>query len=173
MNKIMLMGMVIGISIGAILFGGLGVAAVTLSAKDVTFTPTNSSFKASNTQDAINELYNIAINNSQSVVYLGTGTSFNLSSYSGYQNFTANNFIVGVQSGTGSGQVYTKVGLSGGGSASTHVYMGSFSVSKSYNASTGVLTVSAPSTGLSVSTDQTLRENSAVQTYTAFAYLVY
>lgn len=65
------------------------------------------------------------------VFYLGTGTSFDVSNVPGYQNLTVDNFIV--DCGT-----YT---VSGSGT-----YCGSCSNSsslvKSYNASTGILTIS-------------------------------
>jgi hypothetical protein len=57
------------------------------------------------------------------VINLGTGTSFNVSSISGYKNFTKNNFIVEPPEG----------GRNAGGSG-TGV---GFNYSKSYNSSTG------------------------------------
>lgn len=74
------------------------------------------------------------------VYYLGTGTSFDVSNIPGYQNLTANNFIVGA----------TGLGLSGGGSCPYRddISMGCSgggSISKSYNATTGKLTIGAVS----------------------------
>ena len=173
-NKNTLFGLSLGLLLGGIIFGSIGVVAVTLTADQVSFTPNDSSFSVNNTKAAIDSLYDMALNNSQSVVYLGTGTSFDLTSYSGYQNFTADNFIVGIQKATASGSVSVGVGLSGGGSASASVSAPSITVSKSYDASTGLLTVSPASAALSYSKSWQMTLNSTgSQTYTYFAYLVY
>lgn len=78
------------------------------------------------------------------VINLGTGTSFNVSGYSGYKNFTNDNFIVcakasssSVSQNCGSGNTVVNITPS----ASCNV-----SVNKSYNASTGVLTASETTT---------------------------
>ena len=65
----------------------------------------------------------------KSVVDLGTGTSFNVTKYPGYTKFTVDNFIVGAVS------VYAVTGNVG------YVNFSS-TVSKSYNQSTGILTIS-------------------------------
>lgn len=59
----------IGFLAGAILFGSFGVAAITLTAKEITYTPSDSSFDVSNTETAINKLYEMAKNGSST----GTG----------------------------------------------------------------------------------------------------
>lgn len=74
------------------------------------------------------------------IVDLGVGNSFNVSGYSGYRNFNSSNFICEPQtlnwtSGTiwlGQGNYNAKAG---------------FSMSKSYNSGSGVLTVTATVTG--------------------------
>lgn len=74
------------------------------------------------------------------IVDLGVGNSFNVSGYSGYRNFNSNNFICEPQTlnwtgGTvwlGQGNYNAKAG---------------FSMSKSYNSGSGVLTVTATVTG--------------------------
>lgn len=85
-----------GIMIGALLTGGISVAAVNLTAKDVKYTPSNEKFTATTAEEAMNELYNLSAElvGKSEVIYLGTGTSFNLTSYQGYENFTIDNFIV-------------------------------------------------------------------------------
>jgi len=50
----------IGIIIGGIVFGGMGVAAVTLEAEQIAYTPTDSTFKVSNTKMALDELYHLS-----------------------------------------------------------------------------------------------------------------
>jgi hypothetical protein len=71
---------------------------------------------------------------SSGVIYLGTGTSFTITGVSGYANFTADNFIVGVTSIS----VTTYNGF-WNDSEDNYFGNGSGSVSKSYNASTGTL----------------------------------
>ena len=47
----------IGFILGAIIFGGIGVYATQILAKDIKFTPTVESWKVDNIEDAINDLY--------------------------------------------------------------------------------------------------------------------
>lgn len=85
-----------------------------------------------------------------SLIYLGTGTSFNVSSISGYQNFTTANFLVVTHSINGSscdadeGRPYSH-GEGGGTPAKI----------SSYNSSTGQVTISPPTSyvGMSGYTD--------------------
>ena len=72
------------------------------------------------------------------VVSLGSGTSFNISSYSDYRKLTANNFYINVSYTSKS---FTLPTGSVGTEYSTHTINGG-NTSKSYDASTGVLTVS-------------------------------
>ena len=100
------------------------------------------------------------------VVNLGTGTSFNVSSYEGYKNFTANNFIVGASKGN-----------SPVGSASKHTCRpkaGGFTISKTYTASTGVLKITG-NTQTAGTIDDTSDSwlQTVSQTMTCFAYLIY
>lgn len=72
------------------------------------------------------------------IIDLGTGTSFNVSNYSGYRNFTASNFIVCAKNGS-----YSQSQNMGGQNTVQNITPGancSTSVTKSYDASTGVLT---------------------------------
>lgn len=77
-------------------------------------------------------------NSGTQVFYLGTGTSFDVSNVPGYQNLTEDNFIVDCGTYTVSGSAT----YCGGCSASN-------SLKKSYNASTGILTISDTSVGAS------------------------
>jgi hypothetical protein len=72
------------------------------------------------------------------VIDLGTGTSFNVSSYSGYRNFTNDNFIVCAKSGS-----YSQSQNMGNANSVANITPSAscgVSVTKSYDASTGVLT---------------------------------
>lgn len=64
------------------------------------------------------------------IYYLGTGTSFDVSSIPGYQNLTADNFIVDC------GEYTVSASCSLGGSGSNRA-----SITKKYDASTGILTL--------------------------------
>lgn len=81
------------------------------------------------------------------VVKLGSGSSYNLTSYAGYKNFTIANFLLDVKSISGNGNYDGYVGgqfhINKGGGASA-------SPSKSYNPTTGILTIS----GLSGSSER-------------------
>lgn len=86
------------------------------------------------------------------VFYLGTGTSFDVSNVPGYQNLTEDNFIVGMTSAT----------------CKSDGWIGKFNryVGKTYDASTGKLTISV--TGdISYSVG-----DSGTVTNPTFAYLV-
>lgn len=79
-----------------------------------------------------------AIRAGNQVYYLGTGTSFDVSSIPDYQNLTADNFIVDC----GTYTVNASCSLGGSGSNSAKI-------SKSYDASTGVLTLNDTSVSAS------------------------
>ena len=49
-----------GVIIGGLIFGGIGVAAVTLTADQIKYTPSNEKFTATNVKDAMDEIYKIA-----------------------------------------------------------------------------------------------------------------
>lgn len=71
------------------------------------------------------------------IVSLGSGTSFDVSSYPGYQNFTVENFrIASIRAAVG-GMSY----LSGPGNANVSGPTNSYTFSMSYNPSTGILTI--------------------------------
>lgn len=71
-------------------------------------------------------------NNYKRVKYLGSGTTFDLSNYDGYTSFTNNNFIVGITSSSIGCDTY----MAGNGNRY------SYTVSPSYNSSTGLLNIS-------------------------------
>ena len=51
------------------------------------------------TQEEVDQI--IAENTRQKIYVLGTGSSFDVSSYDGYENFTADNFLIRTMSGGG------------------------------------------------------------------------
>ena len=72
--------------------------------------------------------------------YLGTGTSFNVTNIQGYQNLTADNFVC---EPTAVAVIPNTYGYNGGGGHNVGqwgITGGSGGITKSYNASTGVLT---------------------------------
>ena len=88
----------LGILVGILLFGGISVAAITLTAEEVTYSPSDSNFDVSNTKEAIDELYKMVESNSiTNRVKIGSGSTsgtkkFDISGYEGCENFTINNF---------------------------------------------------------------------------------
>ncbi|MBQ3352150.1 hypothetical protein IJG91_00580 [Candidatus Saccharibacteria bacterium] len=93
------------------------------------------------------------------MVDLGTGTSFDVSSYPGYQNFTADNFMIVFPSG---GSASTS-----GGGCKGYDATGTFSVTKTYNNSTGILQ------GYGTITTSLGCANTRAQTISTNAYLTY
>ena len=59
-NKNNLKILLTGLSIGGLIFGGIGVTAVTLTADQIKYTPSNEKFTAKNADEALNEIYKIA-----------------------------------------------------------------------------------------------------------------
>jgi len=53
-------GMLFGTIFGFLIAGGIGVAAVTLQAEQVKYTPSNSNFEAINAKEALDEIYKLA-----------------------------------------------------------------------------------------------------------------
>jgi len=52
--------LVLATIIGGVVFGGIGVAAVTLTADQIKYTSSNENFTATNAKDALDEIYKIA-----------------------------------------------------------------------------------------------------------------
>lgn len=92
-------------------------------------------------KDALDELYQLYYDDSQKsrVYYLGTGTSFNLKEKfpDKYENLTGANFIVGT---VGASQTIAKYTANGSYRYATGGYTG-FQLAKSYNNTTGILTI--------------------------------
>lgn len=121
--------------LGAVLFSGMTVFAYSLNLSDISYTPTNENFEVNNAQEAIDKLYELSQDTGVEVVNLGTAATIDVSSYDGYENFTEDNFLVTIVSFSAS--TSTVNGYQSGGGTAT--------VTKSYNAETGVLTISPTS----------------------------
>ena len=116
-----------------LIFTSFGIyAANTYKASDVVYNASDGT--SMNVNDALNELYNKNESNLK-VYYLGTGTSYDLSKIDGYQNFTIDNFIIEFVS---MGDYVFATHWSG---VSEYTGSSSVSISKTYDSSTGKLTI--------------------------------
>lgn len=98
--------------------------------------------------DALNKLYSIAEDNT-GLIYLGEGTSFDVSNISGYNNFTIDNFIIGTKTMSATSACSTSipyydwgqgwVGVSGTCQRS----VSSTVITPDYDSTTGTLTITA------------------------------
>ena len=98
---------------------------------------------------------------------LGTGTSFNVSSYDGYENFTVNNFIVEPLNATGTLAWFnhaTNISAKGSGSSTLNL-------NKAYNQSTGVFSAYTTFSSTIIMSDSTFSK-SWTGTGTVHAYLI-
>ena len=77
------------------------------------------------------------------MVDLGTGTSFNVSSYPGYQSFTIDNFIISTISISSAGPSRSYSGWSC--TNSPNISLEGSTLTKNYNSSTGILSLSGMS----------------------------
>ena len=121
---------IISFVLGAIIFGSIsGVIAYNYNAKDIEYTPSDSTWNVNTVGDAIDELKNSSssmtlIENNCSGRYEKTISVANIE---GYENLTADNFVI----------VLTKIdgaNVSDGEDA--------LDITKTYNAETGILTIS-------------------------------
>ena len=107
--------------LGGLFFGMIGVGATLLyTAKDIEFIPNNTNWKVTSVDDAINDLYD----NQVKVIYLGTGTSFDVKSKLpegfDYSRLTNANFVVEATSKPST----TIGGYSNGGGSSDFEFTG-------------------------------------------------
>ena len=86
-------------------------------------------------------LYRCGIEGGSKIIDLGTGTSFNVSSVSGYRNFTVDNFMVSCQNSSKyfSGQTTNLDDSSVGFPVR---FSTSFGINSSYNSQTGIFSTS-------------------------------
>ncbi|MBO5478232.1 MAG: hypothetical protein J6A04_00650 [Clostridia bacterium] len=105
------------------------------------------------------------------IVYLGTGTSFDVSSYTGFENFTSENFIVG---GLSAPDTLTSRYTTGAGNVEDRAAARGFSIQKNYNNTTGILTLSGTSQTVQIHKNSSGYSSWAAtsQNITCFAYLV-
>ena len=184
-NKNTLFGLSLGLLLGGIIFGSIGVVAVTLTADQISYTPNDSSFSVNNTKAAIDSLYDMALNNSQKVVYLGTGTSFDIKAITGLTDeevakLTKENFIVEI-SGTSMSNAISSNCKAGNHSYTDKQATGttstSLSIVKNYDATTGVLTaygtLNTTTTKTGGNSNLTLSGGSGSTTASCTAYLIY
>lgn len=118
-------------------------ATIVYNANQIGYTPSDSTWNVNNVDTALNDLYNIQKNNSLKVYSLGTGTSFDIKTLYpeiDYTKITEDNFIVGATSLSAGTPMLAKVGSWVGSQVSISVNV---NTSKSYDASSGILTVSS------------------------------
>ena len=109
--------------------------------------------------------YNEGSNVGKRIINLGNGTSFDVSNYSGYKNFTIDNFIVGIYSGNVTQTSHQEFNQSGKASG--------FTLTKNYDASNGVLSLGGTSQEIYAWDMMNYPRATKTQTFTCFAYLVY
>jgi len=119
--------------ITTLLVGGLGVAAVTLTAKDIGFTSTNEGWEADNVEDAMNDLYVLGKNKKTGVVF--TSSPVDMKQYTDrWSELTTADFKVGCTTAVG------KALIRWGDADEGHSHTETASPSMSYDKSTGRLT---------------------------------
>lgn len=82
----------------------------------------------------------LPFNSGKQIIDLGTGASFDVSSYSGYQSFTANNFIIEPSSNNVTSFTSNVSGFAFNVGSHQFTVRNVTSLVKSYNASNGILT---------------------------------
>ncbi len=133
----------IGFIAGLVIAGTIGVYAVSVASSDVSYDNSNSGSEATTVSEAIDDLYtktNSCSDGSGAFYYLGRGTSFNVASsypWIDTTQLTIDNFVIGVDSEARI-SAQAKVGSLYNYTSASHT---AFNISKSYNPSTGVLTL--------------------------------
>ena len=136
----------------------------------------NHSYRYVNATNVYNKGKADGASGKKTVTYLGTGRSFNIKSKlpSVYSSLTADNFIVGISSIPKNHAYYTCTDKHRYGSAWNSA---STAVTKSYNKSTGILTLSGGTFTINTFTDEsnsdTQADASTTVTATLFAYAIY
>lgn len=133
--------------ISAIFTCSITVAAVHMTAKEIPFTSTDETWNADNVEDAMNDLYVLGVTaNNVKMESLGTGTSHSYDMKAlypdEYQNFTVDDFVVEVKSGSNSSK-YSCSQCTLNNTDHTSSSSGSYSLTKNYDATTGIFTASA------------------------------
>lgn len=133
--------MLVGFVLGLLLCSGI-VCAANYLASDITYVKEDGT--ETNVSDAISELY-VQANNIK-ILKLGTGTthSYDMKSLypNDYQNFTVDNFIIEVNSGSNNSK-YSCSECYFSTTNHTSNSSGSYSLQKKYDATTGIFTASA------------------------------
>lgn len=129
-----------GILIGILLSGAIGVSALYI------YNANQISYKETNVNNALNELYETTINSKQDIYYLGTGTSFDIKTLLpdvDYTKLTVDNFIIPLGTSTLEGGFYDANGgvyiyFDGIGNKTANI---NITLSKAYDNQTGILTI--------------------------------
>ena len=165
---------VLGFILGGLIFGSIGIYAASYYAKDVSYEPSDASWEVSNVNDAINSLYEMSLeldNSGSGIVDLGLGTSFDIKTLApnvDYKNLTKDSFIVECINNTVTSNGFLRDNLD----STWHWVKASVSIDKSYDATTGILTVSCIYHGLVYSSGNG-NVASAKSTNNVHVYLMY
>jgi len=157
--------LLLGFILGILLCSGI-VYAASYVASDISYTKEGTQ---TTVNDALNDLYKNAT--SSKIHYLGEGTIFDIKSLfpDKYNSLTEDNFIVGATSGP-----YTISGFYKYGNGEFKGAATGFTISKSYDSETGILTTNGCSQAVDILQNG---EDGApywygYQNFTCFAYLV-
>ena len=160
--------------LGVVISGFVYVYAEGLSSSDIIYDNSNSTLQSTDLESAINELAGkLDGGGGAHIYYLGTGTSFNIKSRfpNIYSTLTANNFIIGTNGAPSASTSYYSDNVY---HATSSAYTG-FGLSKSYNSSTGILSIGGNSYTLRTCIDSSATYCNDARTTgsaTVFAYLV-
>ena len=156
---------ILGIVIGIIISSGIVYAATTISSSSVMYgdktvsatlddlinktkvgTATAADIASGKTALVQGSLVTGTNSGGSRIIDLGTGTSFDVSSYAGYENFTVDNFII--EPINGSVSAYSSLWSSGAQSGQgRYTFSGVLNLTKSYNSSSGILSSYATISG--------------------------
>jgi len=105
-NNKTLKAVVLTAIVTTIIVGGLGVTAVTLTAKNVIFNSTNENLKATNVEDAINELYVLGNNKLPESYNTGYNIGYDAGILfaDGRENKESANYLAGYNAGLAAGK---------------------------------------------------------------------
>lgn len=95
--------------LGGVVFSGVTVGATYLyHSNQVDYEPTNESWKVDNVETALNQLYDIASDDTPNIIFLGNELTYNMSDLgipeNVWRNLTIDNFITAVDKATISGK---------------------------------------------------------------------
>lgn len=169
-------GIVIGTILGTVLTGSIAVTAVTLTAKEIKYTPSTQISTATNAEDAINELYEMTVDLKGNIIYdvinLGNAREINITDIVGAENidkYTVDDFICLT--------TYEPIGGIYIPAVSDHnypTYVGTqnyVNITKSYSPSSGILTLTGGQCNFTVTMSENRGNYSNVITAPVVTYL--